>query len=124
MQARSEELSAAHIKMLKTAALLGIINFFTVPAYQMTTSAWIFLAMGTNAFVLYQFAQMGERRRPGANLTTRAYSLFTSYLGQNNTVQTNELQNAYRNVINGGAVYADEIMKHLEEMQARSPSPR
>jgi len=102
-------------KMLKTTLLLATINLLASPLYYVAGgSAGSLISLAINAFSVYQFHELGRSRRPGANAVTSARRFFSAQTSSQIGGDTQELENTYRNIINGGAALADEIAQTAE----------
>lgn len=108
-------------KAIKTALLLGVINLATSPLYCISGSASSLLALVVNALSIFQFHELGKSRRPGANFATKGWSLFASWVSPISPVETNEVDNTYRNIINGGAAIADETINTINKLYNNKP---
>src|SRR5689334_18659999 len=98
MQTREED------KIKKTGVLLALVNVVSCCTLgKIATTA-------LNICLLYYFHELGKSRRKGQNFATSGRSFFASYLPAG-WIDTNEAENAFRNVINGGEVIADEVIR-------------
>jgi len=121
-------------KATKTALLLGAINLFTAPAYNVNTSLGLLISIVANAFSIFKFHEIGKERRAGSNALITIHSTASSYVSslfsffnpKNKTspslekeANKQEMDNAGRNVINGGAAVADKITDYINVMTSR-----
>jgi len=90
-------------KMVKTGLLFGLFNLASYSILGWVTTGVLDLC------ILYYFHELGKSRRLGANVASKGLSLFSSYAPKTMNIQTNEVENTFGNVINGGAAIADEL---------------
>lgn len=109
------------VKSAKTACLLGALNLLVVPVACYTTkgSLGLLLTLAANAFVIYKFHELGKSRRLGSNIANQTNRFFSARLPEG-AVQSTELENTFRNVINGGAAITDEIAVGVQQLANNS----
>lgn len=88
-------------KAQKTAQLLGVANLMLSPLYFVDLR----IAIVTNAAALYYLHELGKSRRLGSNLLHQAHTFFSSQTH----ARSLGLNNAFRNLINGGAAVYDKV---------------
>jgi hypothetical protein len=93
------------VKTIKTAELFGLVNLVISPLYLFDTSVGLAVSTAVNAFLLYQLHELGKSRRPGSN---RINTIRTFFSSQTNS-ESLEVDNAVRNLINGGDAIYDEL---------------
>jgi len=100
-------------KMVKTAILFGAYNVVVMAiAGRVSSSLWLPLTLAANVFALYKFNELGKERRIGQNFVTKSRSFFSSHLPEG-AIETNEIENTFSNILNGGAAIADEVMMQV-----------
>jgi len=119
---------------VKTALLLGAINFLVTPAYGISTSVGILMSIGTNVFSIFKLHELGKERRIGANALTNIQSTFFSNTSSffalfsyrnkisdslKNEANNKEMDNASKNIINGGAAVVDKITDYVNALSSR-----
>lgn len=98
-------------KAIKSFVVLGVTNLVVEGlGYLSQTNLGLIGSLALNGVLLYSMHELGRRRRPGANLRTRAGSFFASVID----APSSDLENAFRNIINGGAAMYDEVAEACE----------
>lgn len=92
-------------KVQKTGLLMGLVNLIVSPLYIVDSKMGLTVAIAANAAVLYQLHELGKSRRPGSNAINKIKTFFSSQTDTNSS----EVNNAFRNIINGGAAVHDEL---------------
>jgi len=93
-------------KQEKTAKLIGTLNLMLLPLYLVDRRVSLIVSIVVNLAAFRYLESLGKNRRFGANILTKADTFFSSSSRNPDSV---ELQNTYRNFINGGAAVYDEI---------------
>lgn len=104
-------------KAIKTAAVLGAMNFICNPVAQyMFGSLGNIFILAENIFVLYLFHERGKTERPLSTLMTNGTTFFSSIVKQVapsssyvKEAESSERDNSLYNVVTGGAAFADEL---------------
>jgi len=106
---------ALEIKTAKTAVLFGVTNIFVGLLSIVNSNSGILAFISLNSALMYYLHDLGKSRRVGANAINTGYSFFSSRVDN----PGHDVENAYRNVINGGAAVVDEIEQIVHENQHR-----
>ncbi len=93
-------------KASKTFFLLCAVNLCMAPFLSQSTTGLLSMLIINGALITHLHS-IGKRRRPGANAITAANGFFTNRADQ----ELNEVDNALRNIINGGAALFDDICR-------------
>jgi len=91
-------------KTQKTAQLVGVANLVTSPLLLVDLRIGITALIAVNSILLYYLHGLGKSRRPGSNALNTVSTFFAA---QTNT-NSNEIENTFRNIVNGGAALHDE----------------
>ncbi|MDI1351207.1 MAG: hypothetical protein PSV35_00310 [bacterium] len=94
------------IQTEKTGFLLGLINLCLAPVYYLDTKLGLTASLAITAGVLYKCHQVGEARRPGANLEHKLKTTLFS-------AGSNSCDNSVKNIVDGGAHIVDEVSTFL-----------
>lgn len=100
------------VKAVKTAALLAAVNCGVSTVVDTESSGGILLLVMANVFSIYKLHELGEKRRPGSNMLTTIGGLFASPRERDEQ----EVDNACRNIINGGAAVADIAVETVSKI--------
>lgn len=92
-------------KATKTVFLLGVLNLCMAPLLS-NSSTGLLLMMIVNGSVITHLHSLGKKRRPASNALAAANSLFMDKADR----ELNEIENAFRNIINGGAAVHDDVL--------------
>jgi hypothetical protein len=98
-------------KVIKTSLLIGLINLTLSPLYLIDTKLGLTASIAANTYLLHQLYELGKRRRLGSNILHGIHTFFSS---QTN-LESLELDNALRNIINGGEAIYDELSTSFEK---------
>lgn len=98
-------------KSTKTLQLVALANVLLSPLYLLDSKLGITAFFTTNAFLLYHFHELGKRRRPGSNTLNQINTFFAS---QTNS-QSLGVDNALRNIVNGGDAIYNELSTALKK---------
>lgn len=96
-------------KTLKTLIVFGCANLLLTPLTLIDSNYWLISSVLVNAFLLRELHSLGKSRRPGSNLLSNTNNFFSSHI----TGNSSQTENAFRNVINGGAAVHDEVAAKL-----------
>lgn len=102
-------------KTLKTGQVFVAANLIVLPFYCIDTSFGLAASVVLNMVLLKAFHDLGQSRRPGSNLLNAANRFFSNVAGSNN----NDLNNTFRNIINGGAAVYDQMSRAYSDMSGR-----
>lgn len=92
-------------KMTKTALLLVLSNLILAPLYVFDSKLGLAASLILTARLLHKMHQLGQARRPGANVVNGLQRFFSSQFH----TESGEIENTGRNIINGGEALLDEI---------------
>ena len=92
-------------KATKTVFLLGVLNLCIAPFLSSSTTGLLMLAF-INGSVITHLHGIGKKRRPASNAIAAANSFFMDRADR----ELNDVENAFRNIINGGAAVHDDIL--------------
>ena len=96
-------------KALKTGVLVGGVNLMLLPLYLYDSQLSFIVSCVTTVGMLYTFHEIGESRRPGSNALSGIGSFFCSNIGAHAQAKNMKADNAFRNIINGGAATYDQF---------------
>jgi hypothetical protein len=110
------------VKMQKTLNVLGVVNLLLSPLLLVDARFALTAALIVNALLISQLHEIGRKRRVGSNLINQGRTFFSgSFLSSNISTQgtsseinTGEIENAIKNVINGGGAIYDEVTSYLQ----------
>ena len=113
-------------KAAKTALLLGALNLVTAPLAILATnrSLGMLLTIAANVFVIYKLHELGKSRRSGSNMLNTVNTFVSSKLPGDSNIQSAEVDNSVRNIINGGAAITDELVNGLQHFSEQSSHSR
>ncbi len=99
-------------KTVKTGQLFIAANLIVLPFYCIDTSFGLAVSVVLNTALLKSLHDLGQSRRPGSNLLHAANRFFSNVTGSDN----NDLNNKFRNIINGGAAVYDQMSRAYSDM--------
>ena len=102
-------------KTAKTALLVGAANILTLPFFAYDTGLGLAAMAALNSFILYSLHSYGKERRAGSNLLNTGRTFFAAHTN----TQGREVENTFRNIINGGAAVTDELAAALAPAPGR-----
>lgn len=100
-------------KLQKTVELIFCVNAVLASLYLIDAKLYFVAALLVNGMMLHALNDLGLRRRPGSNFLNTVNSIFASR-GEANS---REIENIFRNIINGGAALNDELKQTIRSMQ-------
>ncbi|MDX1836190.1 hypothetical protein DIZ81_02835 [Legionella taurinensis] len=103
---RKEVKQSVEDKALKTGKVVVAANLIVLPFYCIDSTLGLAVSVAVNAVLLKVLHDLGQSRRPGSNLLNAANRFFSNMTGSENH---EELNNTFRNIINGGAAVYDEM---------------
>ncbi|QRN02423.1 hypothetical protein GH742_00185 [Legionella sp. MW5194] len=103
---RNEVRQSLEEKALKTRTVFLAANLIVLPFYCIDSTFGLAVSIVVNAVLLKALHDLGQSRRPGSNLLHATNRFFSNMTGRENA---EELNNTFRNVINGGAAVYDEM---------------
>lgn len=103
----------AQEKMNKTMKLLVGVNAVLALLALIDDKLYILAAIAANAALIHALHELGKQRRPGSNTINSINTLFSSQT----EAKTREIDNAMRNIVNGGAAIHDEIVDTIVSMR-------
>ena len=93
-------------KAQKTGVLIAVGNVLLSPLYYADTKLGLAASLALTSAAIYKLHELGKSRRPGANTLNQVNTFFSS---QTDT-RSSEIENSFRNVVNGGAAIFDEFV--------------
>lgn len=93
-------------KSTKTAILVGALNIAISPLLIIDSRIGVAALVIANSLLTYYLHEFGKSRRPGSNALNSVNTFFAAQVG----VGSNEVENKFRNIINGGAAVCDEFV--------------
>ncbi|MCE0722543.1 MULTISPECIES: hypothetical protein [Legionella] len=99
------------VKMQKTLQVLGVVNLILSPLLLIDSRLALTAGLIVNGLLISQLHEIGKKRRPGSNLLNQGRTYFSGmFFAQNSSNDhVGEVDNALRNIINGGGAIHDEI---------------
>jgi len=92
-------------KTQKTSALLAVFNLILSPLYYLNAKLGLTTSIVLTGAALYELHEIGKSRRPGSNTLNNMNNFFAAQTG----APTSNIDNAVRNIVNGGDVVFDEL---------------
>lgn len=105
-------------KTQKTALLLSAANLIVTPLLfldkRMAYTTWIIM----NSLLLHHLHKLGKSRRPGSNALNSLRSFFAGQINGS----AYEVENTFRNIINGGAALYDDLISFIDQLGCSNTS--
>ncbi|KTD45912.1 hypothetical protein Lrub_2709 [Legionella rubrilucens] len=112
---RNEVRQSLEEKALKTRTVFLAANLIVLPFYCIDSTFGLAVSVALNVVLLKVLHDLGQSRRPGSNLLNAADRFFSNMTGRNHE----DLNNTFRNIINGGAAVYDEMSVVFSETLGR-----
>ncbi len=105
----SRDTHDVEVKTIKTGLLLGGISFavYVIASSLTNASVGALITIAVDAVAINKLHELGKSRRAGSNFFN---AVNTHVAARVPSVPSMELENGFRNVVNGGAAVADEIL--------------
>jgi len=96
-------------KMVKTGLLLGGISLATyiTASFLSNSTVGLLITIAVDALAINKLHEMGKSRRAGSNFFNTVQTHVAAR--SDGKIPSMDLENSFRNVINGGAAVVDEI---------------
>ncbi|STX27893.1 Uncharacterised protein [Legionella beliardensis] len=100
-------------KLVKTSIIIGLGNLIVSPVYLIDSKLGLAFTIAVNAFLIQQLHNIGKSRRPGSNALNSINTFFSSKAA----AESSEIENAFRNIINGGDAVYNEVSNFMRKSQ-------